>query len=535
MPNKTESTEQWQHPKQLLKLQKLKVKKRALQQRIYSVASLKDAKETQAVKASPFETIFNGKKRRNPFAKDDSQAKKPKPSESLISESQDETLYKILNQSSATVDAKQPLATFQNVLSLNEAPKKARAAESPCCPIDWTLRQKIRLISSQPFPWTQNLKISEESSGLTSFARCLDIDKCNTSLDTSPNAKFHQCCLLWQQPVLPWLSLFPRNSLKSNTNGVNLGASSVVKTSLYESWTDSFKSLYQLIRTRQCPYFYVCANSFTALFRAAGLCGYADLHAMVTPTTRGFRNLLKEQDIEFEMSLQPTKEAEKQDLKEATDVQANELHHDEDDEDWLENLGINADDIKNINYTQDRIKHKSECQVDSSHQSLILIEGVEVNSFFNFLLNCKSTIAVTGLFAGIPPTLLAPVAFYGATLNALKVRESKMHSAGSDYYSIELTGPILPTTVHNILNINPANHSITMTFNDLESTRGFSKVAKKKPPEEEKGTAIFGKENLSDCGLHPTVLTGFCSADAQRVSNIECLKYSGETKTFTWS
>lgn len=172
--------------------------------------------------------------------------------------------------------------------------------------------------------------------------------------------------------------------------------------------------------------------------------------------------------------------------------------------------------------------------MDSSHQSLILIEGVEVNSFFNFLLNCKSTIAVTGLFAGIPPTLLAPVAFFGATLNALTVRESKMHSAGNDYYAIELTGPILPTTVHNILNINPANHSITMTFNDLESTRGFSKVSRAQV-EDEKGTAIFDKENLSDCGLNPTVLSGFCSADPQIVTNIECLKYSGETETFTWS
>lgn len=322
MPNKTETNDQWQHPKQLLKLQKLKVKKRALQQRIYSAANLKDAKETLVGKPSKFETIFNSKKRRNPFAKDESLAKKPKPNASLISESQDETLYKILNQSSA-VDVKQPLATFKNVLSLHETPKKPRTGQSPCCPIDWTLKQKLRLISSQPFPWTQNLKISEESSGLTSFARCLDIDKCNTSLDTSPNAKFHQCCLLWQQPVLPWLPLFPRNSLKSNTNGINLGASSIVKTSLYEAWTDSFKSLYQLIRTRQCPYFYVCANSFTALFRAAGVCGYGDLHVLVTPTTRGFRNLLKEQDIEFEMSLQPAKDA-KQNLKEGNDVVSKE-------------------------------------------------------------------------------------------------------------------------------------------------------------------------------------------------------------------
>lgn len=66
--------------------------------------------------------------------------------------------------------------------------------------------------------------------------------------------------------------------------------------------------------------------------------------------------------------------------------------------------------------------HRAECEVDNSEQSLIFIEGMEAHAFYNFLINCKSTIATTGPLAGIPPTLLAPVAFHGASLQALKVK-----------------------------------------------------------------------------------------------------------------
>ena len=62
--------------------------------------------------------------------------------------------------------------------------------------------------------------------------------------------------------------------------------------------------LLQLVRARQCPYFYAVNNTFTGLFRAAGICGHSEVHAIVTPTTQGFRNLLKDEgmsnyDIKF--------------------------------------------------------------------------------------------------------------------------------------------------------------------------------------------------------------------------------------------
>lgn len=64
---------------------------------------------------------------------------------------------------------------------------------------------------------------------------------------------------------------------------------------------------------------------------------------------------------------------------------------------------------------------EKESEGDNMRQSLVFVKGVEVQALFNFLLNCKSATATTGALAGVPPTLLAPTAFHGASLKPLKV------------------------------------------------------------------------------------------------------------------
>lgn len=56
---------------------------------------------------------------------------------------------------------------------------------------------------------------------------------------------------------------------------------------------ESFRSLIQLVRAHQCPYFYLCANKFTCMIRAAGIGGFQQIHAVLSPTTAGFRRLLQ--------------------------------------------------------------------------------------------------------------------------------------------------------------------------------------------------------------------------------------------------
>lgn len=62
-----------------------------------------------------------------------------------------------------------------------------------------------------------------------------------------------------------------------------------------------------------------------------------------------------------------------------------------------------------------------ESSVDSAAESLVFVRGADAQALFNFLLNCKSVVSPTGPFAGVPPTLLSPVAFHGGTLQSLKV------------------------------------------------------------------------------------------------------------------
>ncbi|CAG9815270.1 unnamed protein product [Phaedon cochleariae] len=540
MPDSPEKSAplKWNHPTDVMKLHKLKLRKKALQARINgSQLNTTKAKSTEC----PFENIF-AKKRKNPFLKTGDQKRNKSELIVPLEESTDQTLFKLLNQKASSSQTTS-LTTFKNVLNninnekLHEEVEIVKAKGETWLPIDWTLKSKVRLLSAKPFPWNQKLKIVEEASGVTAFTRCLNSNT-ETNLDTSPNAKFHQCCLYWQQPCLPWLSLFPRSSMKLQENSASVAVNTSIRDSLQLAWSDSLRSLFQLIRTRQCPYFYACANNFTVLFRAAGICGFTDVHALVSPTTRGFRQLLRQEEIDFTMPLKKKRDSDGG-YETLDSVAGDKLEGEEEEapESWLKSMGINEDDIKQINYTQEKLIHKAECDVDNSDQSLVVVEGVEVHAFYNFLINCKSSTAVTGPLAGIPPTLLAPVAFQGASLNALKVRESKVHVDDADYYSLDLSGPILPSTLHNLFAINSPEHSVTATFSNVRSTECFSRLknSERRSDVLKKGTAVFGKENLSDCGLLPKVLSLFCEPDDSCVTNVECLKYTSENKTYTWS
>lgn len=334
----------WHHPSEVMKLHKLKKKKNALQARIKNdICSVQNS--------SKFEKVFSAEKRKNPFLKN-SESKRSKIEPSFVlEESEDHTLFKLLNHSTSTLD--HPVTNFNNILNLNNEVSKpvelVKAQGEKWIPIDWSLKYRMRLLSLKPFPWNQKLKISEEASAITAFTRCLD-NNTATTLDISPNAKFYQCCLYWQQPSLPWLSLFPRTVNKSQISSNGFTLNSVMKESLQNAWSDSLRSLFQLIRTGQCPYFYACANNFTVLFRAAGICGFSDVHAVITPTTRGFRKLLKQEDIEFTM---PLKNKRDSDLGYGTDSCLDENEQEDImDDNWLKSFGVNDDDLKHINYTQ---------------------------------------------------------------------------------------------------------------------------------------------------------------------------------------
>jgi len=92
------------------------------------------------------------------------------------------------------------------------------------------------------------------------------------------------------------MSLFPRDSrtpVTSPTASGNIGMDPHISSSLFHDWCENFRSLFGLLRARQCPFFYVCTHQFNVLFRAAGIGGVEEIHALMTPTTKGLRDILR--------------------------------------------------------------------------------------------------------------------------------------------------------------------------------------------------------------------------------------------------
>ncbi|XP_011876128.1 PREDICTED: protein downstream neighbor of son homolog [Vollenhovia emeryi] len=569
---------EWTRPDQVMQLHRMKMKKRALQARINKTTI--NAGDQQRANLDALDSGDNAQrmsycqKRKNPFVISETY-KKQKDVTSGLEISNDNTLFELLN---LDVQREQPAAdlslnnslTFANVLakleSTNQTPDVNVPKGARHIPIDWTLKTKMRFMSPKPFPWSSKLKTSEEASGTTGFVRCLNIGEEETTLDTSLNARFHQCCLIWQHPSLPWLELFPRSagkvsaSLATNALIVN---NQNMKDALYREWCDSFRSLFHLLRVRQCPYFYVCANTFTVLFRAAGICGLSEIHALVTPTTRGFRQSLRQEEIEYSMPLRkdskrrsdvtdtdsktPDAVSNTVDCQQESDSGKKEEEEDDDDETqdaWLESLGVENSEIKKINHSQARMTLEKESEVDNLRQSLVFVRGVETQALFNFLINCKSAIAMTGVLAGVPPTLLAPTAFHGATLKPLKVRESVVRDSNDRFYSLELKGPLLPHVLPSLCHLMKSSQleQFSASCAQLASTTSFSTARHGQSivtREEENLSAakvplnVFGQENLSDCGFNEELLSHFCSPDPVRIEVLDSLKFVNGL--YTWS
>lgn len=539
MPDSPEkSTRKWQHPSEVMRVHKLRMKKRLLQERISGKSEKLDASNTEK---TPIHVILQ-EKRSNPFSVEN-KSKKSKPNSPTLTgpleESTDHTLFKLLN-SPITAKVECNYTSFDNILNrinsietISEDVAIVKKSGEKWFPIDWSLKSKFRLLSTVPFPYTTKLKLSYEASGITGFSRCTDIES-----NPCINAKFNQCCLYWQHPSLPWLKLFPRNIHKVS-DITSIGVHQEIRDSLQNAWFDSFRSVYQLVRTKQCPYFYLCANNFTVLFRAAGICGFSGIHVLITPTTRGFRKLMKGEDIEFQMPLRQKRLSdqgyETMDVNASVDLADSKNtiengHLEEDEDSWLKSMGLNQDDIKQINYREERVMAQAESQEDGGPESLVLVEGAsEVHSVYNFLVNCKSVIPLTGATAGIPPTLLAPVAFRGASVEALKARENKILIDGNHYYSVELTGPVLPTTSPILMSLRNTSQSVTGTTSTIHHTIAFNQITR----EPSQTQLVFAKENLSDCGLSKSLLEPLCRSD--QVSFIDCVKYDGSTDTYSWS
>uniref|UniRef100_A0A1B6CQY5 Protein downstream neighbor of son homolog n=1 Tax=Clastoptera arizonana TaxID=38151 RepID=A0A1B6CQY5_9HEMI len=572
-----QTPEKWKRPDEVMRMYNLRMKKKALQARM-------NRTENPLIKPTNNVPLLSPKvseKRKNPFGvpnnsfSNDS-LKRVRDNELELDEcSNDQTLFKLLNLTDNSRRETTGSICFANILNkLNDPskdpqPKPLLKKGTKVPPVDWTLRTKVRFMSKKPFAWNENLRTCEEASGITGFVRCLDTEPSATSsLDSSPSARFHQCCLVWQHPILPWLELYPRTGKTQKLTDSKIPpvtGQPGIRESLQRDWEESFRSLYQLVRARQCPYFYLLTHTFSCLFRAAGICGHPTINALISPTSRGFRQILKDEDIEFTMPLKTKNGSPKSaddtgyDTLETTQnsqICTDDIDEGEEAEEWLHSMGVEAAEIKRMSYNQEDIVLLKEKKLDKTPESLVCVQDTEVNLLFNFLLNCKSSVPSTGPLTGVPPTLLAPVAFHGATLRPLKVRESVVKVESNRFFSMEVKGPILPTTIHNLCNLLSSSlDQFSLTFANLDSTKPFTTAGHANvcdsTREEKEGLENIGSEsnasctenqisnsafeevNLSDCGLPNLVLKSLCNKESNSVQLFDSLKFSD--KVYSWT
>ncbi|XP_074520822.1 protein downstream neighbor of son homolog [Halichoeres trimaculatus] len=435
----------------------------------------------------------------------------------------------------------------------------------PTCtqyPTDWSLKTRVLFTSPLSLSWAEHPKSQEEAQGLSQHCRAQFSSLPHSIQDprscSELRCAFQQSLVYWQHPSLPWLSLFPRINAERSFTGKSTpwAQDTELQKSLMNEWSVSLSSLYSLLKTRLCPYFYLCSYQFTVLFRAAGLGESGGITALISPTTRGLREAMKAEGIEFSLPLvderrkskeqqNPTEEeqnAKCSELKESDGCKAAEKtescgYDDDDDSDddedfsWLQEMGV-QDKIKkpdSISITLRKEGHT--VSLDHKPESVVCVEGSHTFTLINFLINCRSLVATAGSQAGLPPTLLAPVAFRGATMHTLKARsvnvKSQVGLTFQNISSLEITGPILPSSLHAITTLlRPAQKG---NFSATLYTHAPTAVMN---THTNKQQCAGGSVDLCGCGLHPASIQQLqqpSSLGKTALSHINMNNYS-----YTW-
>ncbi|XP_015280420.1 PREDICTED: protein downstream neighbor of Son [Gekko japonicus] len=424
-------------------------------------------------------------------------------------------------------------------------------------PTDWSIKTRLLFKSPHSFAWADHLKAQEESQGYVQHCRATSINLPQSiqepKLSTELRCALQQSLVYWLHPFLPWLQLFPRIGADRKVAGKYSPWShdEALQQVLMSEWSLSFTSLYNLLRARLCPYFYVCTYQFTVLFRAAGLAGNDKITALISPTTRGLREAMKNDGIEFNLPFQKVKKRKCNSSasnletglpsgsetigKDAETDEEQMLSSGDDDEEgfsWLEEMGV-QDKIKKPDAINIKLcKERKEVQLDHKPESVVLVQGANTFTLLNFLMNCKSLVASAGPQAGIPPTLLSPVAFRGATMQTLKARsinvKTQVHSQYKDIFSLEIVGPIMPHSLHSLsmlLKIAQRGTFSAMCYTH-EPTAVFNTGTSN-----EKSLTKESKD-LSRTGLHPSTLNQLVLSSTLGKSSIRLLEMNDYI--YTW-
>ncbi|XP_027731377.1 protein downstream neighbor of Son isoform X2 [Vombatus ursinus] len=346
-------------------------------------------------------------------------------------------------------------------------------------PVDWSIKTRLLFTSSQSFTWADHLKAQEEAQGFVQHCRATEVhlpeNIQDPRLSTELRCAFQQSLIYWLHPFLPWLQLFPRIGADRKIAGKTSPWSNDegLQQILMSEWSISFTSLYNLLKTKLCPYFYVCTYQFTVLFRAAGLAGNDIITAILSPTTRGLREAMKNEGIEFSLPLIKENGQRKQKVSETslhvaeseckTEPEEEQLISDEDEEEsfsWLEEMGVQHK-IKKPDISLKLRKEKNEVQMDHRPESIVLARTVNV--------------------------------------------KTPVYTGYKDQFSLEITGPIMPHSLHSLTMLlkSAQKGSFSAGLYTHEPTSIFNTCTQM---EKISNKDVLEKE-LANCGLHLKTLS----------------------------
>uniref|UniRef100_A0A8D0H9U3 DNA replication fork stabilization factor DONSON n=1 Tax=Sphenodon punctatus TaxID=8508 RepID=A0A8D0H9U3_SPHPU len=451
---------------------------------------------------------FPGVRRRNPFSRLENTPRPPPSPEPPTGLQEHNSTWKEEFSEKADVDLCSPVS-----------PSNVSSSPSTEFPADWSIKTRLLFTSSEPFTWIDHLKAQEEAQGFVQHCRA-------TSVNLPQSIQ--QSLVYWLHPSLPWLQMFPR----IGTDRKMVGKASpwshdaVLQQVLMSEWSISFSSLYNLLKAKLCPYFYVCTYQFTVLFRAAGLADSDVITAVISPTTRGLREAMKNEGIEFSLPF-----VEESRNRKRIGVEEQGVSSDDEGFSWLEEMGV-QDKIKKPDAISIKLwKEKAEVQMDHKPESLALVKGTNAFTLLNFLINCKSLVASAGPQAGLPPTLLSPVAFRGATMQTLKARsvnvKKQVRSHYKDIFSLEIVGPVMPHSLHSLSMLLKAAQK--GSFSAVLYTHEQTAVLGICNPNDKTETAY---EDLTKCGIHLKTLDQLMQSSTLGKSSIRLLELSNYA--YTW-
>ncbi|KAG0304475.1 hypothetical protein BGZ98_005467 [Dissophora globulifera] len=324
-------------------------------------------------------------------------------------------------------------------------------ATSVSVPLDWTMKNSIIITSQESLAWCDQVSPLDEIKAMQVFVSApQSLESSNSNSQSADNGgdiasirtRFLSRLFNWtyppNTPTLPQAKSISR-LLKSAGQMSSSEKNNI--TDLFSrstEWKQAFKALYQACRSGSCPYFYYIGTVWTILFQHGGVSFSGDIEAILTHSTPGLREVLREEDIVFER---------------LPNVTGKTTIHNFSSKNDLENFDDNASDATQEPKTRNESRQQTEEQTLSD--TLLFRGQADVHGLFGYLLNLKTSYEDGFLYQS--PTLVANVPFLHSALKRAQVSKCRTVSRpveGTDRvqkeFRVDIQGFLLPTSVRDL-------------------------------------------------------------------------------------